>query len=150
MYPDPALVIATLVILPFTIVGTRVAVNNGPVPKNCKSASVSTDMSYNPLCCVGTGSFEVNVDKSISSTINSLIKTSFARWTNCLVASALFLNQLCLGVVNVPYFTFSLNSGSGTGFISVSYPIKLLNHTSSTSLGNVLVPRFSDTRAYSL
>ena len=150
MYPAPEFVIVTFVIFPFTIVGTRVAVTKGPVPKNCKSASVSTVESYKPVCATGAGSFAVKVDKSISSTIKFLIKTSFARCTNCFVASALFLNQLCLGVVNVPYLTLSLNSGSGTGFICASYPIKLLNQTSSISLGNVLVPRFSETRAYSL
>ena len=122
----------------------------GPVPKNCKSASVSTVLSYKPDCATGVGSLDVKVDKSTSSTIKFLIKTSFALTINCLVASALFLNQLCLGVVSVPYFALSLNSGSGTCCICSSYPIKLLNHTFSISLGNVLVPKFSVTRAYSL
>ena len=114
LYPEPEFVIATLIIFPFAIVGTRVAVIKGPVPKNSKSASVSTVVSYKPVCDTGAGSLAVKVDKSISSTIKFLIKTSFALVINCFVASALFLNQLCLGVVNVPYFTLSLNSGSGT------------------------------------
>ena len=71
-------------------------------------------LSYKPDCATGVGSLDVKVDKSTSSTIKFLIKTSLALIINCFVASALFLNQLCLGVVNVPYFALSLNSGSGT------------------------------------
>ena len=114
LYPLPASETNTDLIFPSSIVGTSVAVFTVPTPTNCKSFSVSTVTSYKPVAVKGAGSDLVKLDKSTSSTIKFEINVLLILSIACFKASCLFLNQLCLGCINVPYFNFSLNSGSGT------------------------------------
>ena len=134
LYPLPGSVINTFVILPLTTTGVRTACDALATPTNPRSSNVSIFTSYKFETTVGSGSFLFKEVIILSSTIKFSDSTKFVRSINCFRASYLFLNQLCLGLFNAPYFCLGLRYGSGTILSCSSYPLKLSNHLRTISL----------------
>ena len=84
------------------------------------------------------------------STIWFSIKTLFTLSTNCLTASSLLTNILCLGILSTPVCCVIGKVVSGTGLLFASYPIKLLYHVFSIVPASCVVVNPSLNNWYSL
>ena len=89
----------------------------------------------------GSVSSLFSVSKLKSSTIIVSLRAKFALSITCLNASCLLTNQPCLGLLNVPYLSLGLRSGSGTIRPLESYPSKLSIHFLSISALGILVSK---------
>ena len=83
---------------PSTIESSIFACLKFAIPKRSSSALVSTVVSYTLVTDDGAGSCCVMFVKFLLSTINCCFNTLFTLSMYCFRASALFLNQLCLGL----------------------------------------------------
>ena len=99
---------------------------------------MSDVVSYFPVTNEGCGSTLTRSVKSLSSTINFVLRVLFVLSINSLRASLLFINQPCLGSFKFPYLCLTGKSKSGTGRSFKSNPTKLSNHLRSISLFGTL------------